>query len=319
MALDSSIKSSLSLPFVPENLLELEEQIIKREQSIPEIKDNNQARIIWADKNKKARTPLSVVYIHGFTASQGEGDPVHKEFARRYGANLYLSRLAGHGIEHPNAFKEFTPARLIQSAAYALAVGKRLGDKVILMATSTGASLALLIASFYPDIKGLILYSPLIDFYDNRSWILKHSLARTFARFIPGKGYMIDSINENEAIKKVWYSEYRLEGLLALGEYVHRTMKPSVFKKIKQPVFMGYFYKNKQVQDTTVSVPAMLKMFKLLGTPSDKKRKVDFPNAGHHVICSQYTSKAVPRVKEETFKFAEEILQLAPIKVDVAR
>ena len=67
-------------------------------------------------------------------------------------------------------------------------------------------------------------------------------------------------------------------------------MTPEQFQKVKQPVFMGYYYKDEEHQDKVVSVPAMLAMFDELGTPADKKQKMAFPNAGEHVIASHFTS-----------------------------
>ena len=40
------------------------------------IKPDNQARIIWADSSKKEKTKIAFLYLHGFSASQAEGDPV---------------------------------------------------------------------------------------------------------------------------------------------------------------------------------------------------------------------------------------------------
>ncbi len=47
----------------------------------------------------KNKTEYSLVYLHGFSASQAEGDPVHRNIAKLFGCNLYLSRLAEHGID----------------------------------------------------------------------------------------------------------------------------------------------------------------------------------------------------------------------------
>ena len=63
--------------------------IIQKEGKIENLKTDNEAKIIWADSSKM-KTHYSVVYLHGFSASQEEGDPVHFEFAKRYGLNLFL-------------------------------------------------------------------------------------------------------------------------------------------------------------------------------------------------------------------------------------
>ena len=59
-----------------------------------------------------------------------------------------------------------TADKLWNSAKEAYAIGKQLGKKVIIMATSTGGTLALKLAAEYPEIAGLILLSPNIAIND---------------------------------------------------------------------------------------------------------------------------------------------------------
>ena len=126
------------------------------------LKANNEAKIIWADSNH-AQTEYAIVYLHGFSASQMEGDPVHQSIAKKFHCNLYLARLAEHGIDTADELINLTAENYWESAKQAYAIGKKLGKKVILMSTSTGGTLALQLAANYPEIAGLILYSPNID------------------------------------------------------------------------------------------------------------------------------------------------------------
>ncbi len=143
-----------SQPEITSNLAQLEAEINRHEAAIPNIKADNEARIIWADSIPK-KTPYSIVYLHGWSASQEEGDPLHIETAKRYGYNLYLPRLSGHGLIEDEPMLTITADKLLNSAKEAIAVGKQLGDKVILMATSTGGTLALYLAGGDPDIAGI--------------------------------------------------------------------------------------------------------------------------------------------------------------------
>ncbi|RME92682.1 MAG: alpha/beta hydrolase, partial [Bacteroidetes bacterium] len=97
-------------------------QIAAQEAAVAKLRPDNEARIVWADSVRK--TPCSVVYLHGFSASQFEGSPIHERFAQRYGCNLYLARLAGHGIDEPDAFRGLEPKALVESAKQAIAIGK---------------------------------------------------------------------------------------------------------------------------------------------------------------------------------------------------
>ena len=85
------------MPVVPAAPAALEAYIHANEAQ-HKLKPDNEARIVWADSAKSV-TEYAIVYLHGFSASQGEGDPVHRYIAHRYGCNLYLSRMAEHGID----------------------------------------------------------------------------------------------------------------------------------------------------------------------------------------------------------------------------
>ena len=76
------------------------------------IKPNNEAKIIWADSSK-TQTEYAIVYLHGFSASQMEGDPVHQNIARQFHCNLYLARLAEHGIDTTEDLMNLTAEKVL--------------------------------------------------------------------------------------------------------------------------------------------------------------------------------------------------------------
>jgi len=307
---DPNLKAEL--PNISSNLLELEKQIINKESKIRNIKPDNQARIVWQDSTQKRKTPYSIVYLHGFSASQEEGNPVHRNFAKKYGCNLYLARLHGHGVKDKEPMLNVTPKTLMESAKEAVAIGKKLGDKVILMSTSTGGTLSLFIASNNPGIEALILYSPNIDLYDRNSVILDKHWGLQIVRLVMDGNYLKDTKSTTPA--EYWTKGYRLEALISLRSLVDATMVEECFKKVKAPVFLGYYFKNEEEQDKVVSVPAMLEMYEALGTPDNLKRKVAFPNVKHHCIGNRFQSKDIKSVEEATFKFAKEVLNMKEVK-----
>ena len=296
-----------SLPMVPSGLARLEQAIQESEQSFPNIKPDNESRIVWFDSSH-TKTEYALVYLPGFTASYAEGDPIHKDFARRYGCNLYLPRLYGHGLADDDVYKEFSPDSLLASAAHALAVGQQLGEKVILMSCSTGSTLSLLLAAAHPEIAGLITYSPNIEVKNSSMRLLTYPWGVYIGRLAVGGKYR--EYDESAEYKKYWYTRYRVEGLAGLQTLLENGMTPETFSKVQQPLFMGYYYKNEAEQDDVVSVPAMLSMYAQLGTPEALKRKVAFPNVGKHALASRITSLDIGSVEAETFRFAEEVLGL---------
>jgi esterase/lipase len=300
-------KFSKDLPTVPAEANALE-QFISKNEATHKLKPDNQARILWLNDSLKSKTEYAVVYLHGFSASQEEGDPLHYEFAQKFGCNLFLSRLADHGIDTTEPLLNFTADKLWNSAKEAYAIGKQLGKKIILMATSTGGTLALKLAGEYPDIAGLILLSPNIAINDPNAWLLNNHWGLQIARLVKGKYNTAEDTTAEYA--QYWNNKYRMEATVQLEELLETTMKASTFKKVTQPVLMLYYYKDADHQDPVVKVSAMKRMFNQLSTPANLKRSVAIPNAGNHVIGSYIKSKDIQTVEEQCEKFAVEVLQL---------
>lgn len=292
-------------------LEQLDEYIQKKEAKVINLKPNNEARIIWADSVRK--TEYAVVYLHGFSASIWEGDAIHTQFAKRYGANLYLARQQDHGIDDKNTFKNLTPKNYMDSAKEAIAIGQKLGEKVILMSCSTGGTHSLYLTAHNPEmVYAQIMYSPNI------------AIASAAAQLttMPWGEYVTDAM-VGDYVKSGAYgkperenfatTQYHSKGIIALEALLEQTMTPETFNKIKSPYFMGYFYKNEEVQDPVVSVAAMLEMDKQTVTPANQKRVVPFANVNNHVVCSLRQSEDIETVRRETYSYAEEILGMRPL------
>ncbi|MFK7775694.1 MAG: alpha/beta hydrolase [Saprospiraceae bacterium] len=294
------------------NLIELEKEINDSEKLHLNLRNDNEARIVWANDTLKKKTPFSLVYLHGFSASQGEGGPMHEDFAKRYGCNLFLARLYGHGLNEEEALLDWTAEKFIESTKKAIAIGEQLGEKVIVMGTSTGCTAALLLASENPKIHSLINYSPNIDIANKDAWLLTQQWGLQLGRLVNGSNY--NSWVPNEGTDNLVTYKYRLEAAIALKALLDAEMTEENFNKITQPLFLGYWYKNEKIQDDVVSVSRMLEMYQQLGTPEAKKRKIAFDNATNHVLASPLWNEDFETVKKETYNFAEEILGLVPIE-----
>ena len=303
----SSPKYKKDLPTVPAEASALE-QYIRTNEAKHKLKPDNEARILWLNDSLKQKTEYAVVYLHGFSASQEEGDPVHYEFAQKFGCNLFLSRLDAHGIDTTEPLGNFTAEGLWNSAKEAYAIGKQLGKKVILMSTSTGGTIALKLAAQYPDIAGLILLSPNIAINDANAWLLNNHWGLQIAHLVTGKHRTVSDTTALYA--QYWNNRYLTSSLVQLEELIETTVKESTFKKVTQPTLLLYYYKDDEHQDKVVKVSAMKRMFEQLGTPGNLKRQVAIPNAGDHVIGSYVKSKDIQTVEDECEKFAVEVLKL---------
>ncbi|GJM31793.1 MAG: hypothetical protein DHS20C18_07940 [Saprospiraceae bacterium] len=301
-----AIEGKISALDIP--LADLDRHIAEKEALINDLKPDNQARVIWADSVR--RTPYSIVYLHGFSASPMEADPIHLEFARRYGCNMYLARLAGHGTSDPEAFAELTPKQLVDSAKEAIAIGQLLGEKVILMSCSTGSTLSIYLTANNPElIHSQILYSPNIDLESTASEMLAWPWGLQIARTILGE---YNKFTPPPGAEAYWTTSYRIEGLVALKYLLNETMTDKMFKAIHQPLFLGYYYKNEEERETLVSIDDMKHFYEMITTPEDKKELMAFPDVGAHVIANHFQSKDLESVREKTFVFAENILMLQP-------
>ena len=294
-------KYDKAIPLVPQQPAELEAYITLNE-SRHKLKPNNEAQIVWNDSTKQ-KTHYVIVYLHGFSASQIEGDPVHRKFAKDFGCNLYLPRIADHGIDTTEALLHFTAERAWESAKEALAVGKQLGEQVILLSTSTGGTLALMLAAEFPqDVFALVNLSPNIAINDPAAFLLNDPWGLQIARIVMGGKYRVTDSNEEHA--KYWNQKYRLESLTQLEELLETTMNNDLFARIEQPTLTLYYYKDDEHQDPQVKVDAILEMNKHLATPADLKVAKAMPETGAHVIGSSLTSKDVDGVYKEIKSFA---------------
>jgi esterase/lipase len=300
-------KLDVSHIYLTNDLSLLEKQVNDIEKLTPGIRPGCQAEIVWADTAKRKKTKVAFLYIHGFGASKMEGEPISLMIPKRYAANVYLARLAGHGIDlGDSTFAKVTADDFVYSVEYALAIAEKLGDEVVVMSNSFGGALSCWLASTHPKIKALVLYSPCIKTFNEdmemfaKPWGLKLASLFNGSSVFSYKPY-------NDQYAKYWTTHYSLNGLAAFQSFLSNAMNKETFERIKCPVFMGYWYKNENIKDTLASVPAMLKMFDELG--SARKQKIAFRNVGNHELTTPILSKDVETVQKETESFLDALLK----------
>ena len=292
---------------VPSDLMSLERWITEKENALGNVRSGNASQIIFNDSVPK-KTKFSVLYLHGFTASGREGEPVHRDIAKALGANLYIPRLYGHGLEETEPMLGFNNEDFWESGKEALAVAKQLGQKVIVLGTSHGGALSLSLATD-PDIAALCLFGPNIAVYDPKAKLLSKPWGLQIARLVKGGNYHY-MVTSNEEKKNYWTTKARLESLIHMQKFLDVKMRKATFKKVQAPVFLGYYYKNDSLQDQVVSVPAMLEMYDQLGTPQHLKQKKAFPEAGDHVLTSYLSTENYEAVTREVLQFLSDKLNI---------
>ncbi|MFM2441790.1 MAG: Serine-type D-Ala-D-Ala carboxypeptidase [Bacteroidota bacterium] len=294
---------------IPDSARALDAYIAAKE-SATILKAGNQARIIWADSTQPKKTKIVFMYVHGFSASPMEGDPLHREVAKKFGANLLLARVAGHGVpDSDSTYAQVTADEYYQSVENYYSIAKKLGDEVVVLGTSFGGAMSLVLAANHPEIKALMLYGPCIAIKDANATLLDNPWGLQMAHLITGSDYrdipvMAPGHAEN------WSLHYRLEGVVAVQNLLTHAMTQEVFERVKIPVFMGYYYKDEAHQDMVVSVDAMKVMFEQLGTPASLKKSEAFPNSGNHVITSNLLGKLTDRPIASSELFLRNVVKL---------
>ena len=116
---------------VPRDLThpELANWLYVEETSVGEVIEGAEARIFWASKPQ--RTELSVLYIHGFSASRQEISPVPEAISEALSANLVCARLAGHGLNTKPM--QASAEDWLQSLTDAWQIASSIGNKVIII------------------------------------------------------------------------------------------------------------------------------------------------------------------------------------------
>ena len=293
------------LPAVNSNLPALNDSINLAEAENNLIRPGNQARIVWLDSIHK--TKRVILYLHGFSASSVEGAPLHEKMAQEMGANLYLARIVGHGLK-ANNLVDFNTSSGWQSVLTALAISLQLGDKVVIMGTSTGSSFALKLAELFPNkVHALVNLSPNIRVKDPAGFLLNKPWGEQIAAVVLGEPRIVRDMGTEYA--KYWDTVYTVHALVELQELLESALTEECFTNIHQPVLNLYYYKNEQEQDPVVSVDKILWMHSLLATPDSLKKLQAIPSAGNHVLASPIKSKDPAAVEAAVRSFFHDVLK----------
>lgn len=304
--LPSGITLPATLPDLDFYVQQADEAVRQAELRAGPLKPDNRARIIWNPDYRGQKAPCSMVYLHGFSASYGEGAPFHARTARELGCHLYVSRLHAHGLRTSEPLKDMHADSLLASAGRAVAIGGLLGEQVILAGNSMGGTLAIHYAAMHPEsVNMLILMGPLIEFKTPAARFFREAWAHRLVGLVSG-GTDISYDPESDDHARYWYTWYRLEAMARLKEMQEVLLSDDVYSRITQPVFAGYYYKDEDHQDMVVSVSAIRELEEKLGTTAEKREFRAFPDADAHVISSAYRSDGHQQVSDAIVLFVRQ-------------
>ncbi len=232
---------TLELPDLPNDL---DAYLIKAEAQVHNLKPDNEKKIVWAGQ-KGRKTPWSIIYFHGFSASRMETSPLSEKVASEIGANLFLSRLTGHGRDF-DGMRDCSVNAWMNDALEAVKIAKRLGERVLVIAMSHGALLAALAATETKigGIDAMVLMSPNFKPKNWRAPILTWPWGKFIAHCIKGKTFSW-RIQRDEQ-EKYWTMSMPTQSLLPLMAMVKLGQKRDL-GKLSLPLLIFYCPEDKVV------------------------------------------------------------------------
>ncbi|HPA72758.1 MAG TPA: alpha/beta fold hydrolase [Spirochaetota bacterium] len=267
----------------------------------------NEERLV---RYSKGKTPVAILYIHGYGASRAEGEHLLDVIAKDLKANTYYLRLPGHGTNKDDHLKA-TPRAHLDTAVTALRMMEKLGDKVVVVGTSMGGLITTYLAANYPEkMSGVVLVSPFYNFPTATARLVNHyPIFRAFTALNPVRVSSSPVPPEADNWTNYWYREqYFASGwqLISLARMVARN---DVFDKITLPVLMLYYFKDEENQDGSASVSHMKEAFERFGhaTKANPQNRIVQVKDGAHVLLSKWERTDRDLVVREIRDFVKRI------------
>lgn len=272
--------------------------LTRAECAVGDIVPGAEKTILWA-KEPGQQTPLSIVYLHGFSATRQETAPLSEQLATRLDANLYYTRLTGHG-RSADAMLEGSVGAWLHDAREAFAIGRRIGAQVIVIGISMGGALALWLAS-QRDVHlfALVLMSPELAPADPRAAILTWPWGEQLAELMVGERYAWTP--QNEAHARYWTESYPTRALVPMMRMVELARGLDL-ERVKTPTLVIY-----SPNDRIVSVPAIKEAFARLGASNKSLiAYTDAEDQNQHVLAGDILS---PRSTEPVLEIISHFLR----------
>lgn len=192
------------------------EQLKTSEAKFSDIVLGTQKNVTWFAE-AGVRTRISIVYLHGFSATHKELSPMTEQLAKMLRANVFYSRLTGHG-RSDDAMAEATPDAWKQDAKEAYDVGATIGEHVLVIGTSTGGTLSTWLSAqpFADKLLANVLISPNFAINSGGAWLLKNPLGLWLAKKLSGDYRGFQPLNDFHAM--YWTERYPLDALVPMLE-----------------------------------------------------------------------------------------------------
>ena len=216
-------------------------------------------------KGQDNKTPVSILHIHGFSACRQETAPVAEQLANRLGAHLVEARLAGHGLT--SQAMEASAEDWLQSVTDGMDLAHRLGERVLIIGTSTGAPLgcwaAKVLAERYGSPLAMMYMAPNFGINQSFAWLLTLPGSRFFIPLILGATRTWEA--ESEAVAKYWSTSYSTLAVIEMQKVVDwfEAQSPASWN-MPLGIMLGDL-------DPTISAKKALRVLEKWGDPRSKR------------------------------------------------
>jgi len=196
--------------------------LAEREAAFDDISPGTEARVIWAG-GEGQDTDWVVLYLHGFSATSEEIRPVPDLVAQALGANLVYARLRGHG-RGGEALGAAMAGEWIDDTGFFLDTARAVGDSVLILGTSTGATLA---AHALADpeqaeaVAGIAFISPNFRLSNPAGMLLEWPFARHWVPLLVGEERSFEPQNDQHAM--FWTTQYASVAAVSMGTAMRAT------------------------------------------------------------------------------------------------
>lgn len=232
---------------------QLDDWIAAREVQVEGLKPGVAVGIVWAHPEHQ-KTPVALIYLPGYTATRGEIYPVPDRIAEALGANLYYARPSAQGAL-PDAHKAVTADDWLRDAAEAYQIGLRLGEQVVVVATSTGATAAIWLtlgpAQWRPAAS--LFVSPNLTPRNKASELLLWPGREWLLSLLLGEQTNLEPQNDLQA--RYWDIHHHSHSLIPMMELVSLARRQD-FRAWPTPVLVVY-----DLEDTVVDESVTVKLF----------------------------------------------------------
>jgi len=255
-----------------------------------------------------AKDGYAILYIHGFGASRAEGEAVGDDIAESLDANIYYARLPGHGST-AEAHAAATFDQYLQEMEATLLQMPKLGPKVILIGTSTGALVATYLAARHSDkIHAVILASPFWDFGDKSARLLNFPGGLELGQLFLGKDRDARWKKDPEKRQhpdyyKYWLMKQKFAAVVNLNNLRRYVVKKDNIEKVAAPVLGLIYYQDSEHYDDAIDLKKVRNLFPLLGREKhpggNAKNKLVEIADGSHILMSAYVRTDKAKIKAE--------------------